>query len=258
VPTFASFDGVELFYDDQGDGRPVVLLHGFAADTNINFVRSGILDALVDEGYRTVALDHRGHGLSAKPHEPEAYADDALTRDAQALFDHLGLDRVTVIGYSMGSGLALRLAAVDPRVVAVVALGVGAASIERGAEEGAQDGSAQDSNVMGDAMLADDPDSITDPLGRQFRTLADSVRADRLALAALMQAGRPRPADHLGEIRVPVLVVAGTDDELAGDPQGLADCIDGARAVTVPGDHFTANSRAVNAVVAFVAEVPRG
>lgn len=250
MPTFASFDGVELFYDDQGDGRPVVLLHGFAADTNINFVRSGILDALVDEGYRSIALDHRGHGLSAKPHEPEAYADDALTRDAQALFDHLGLDRVTVIGYSMGSGLALRLAAVDPRVVAVVALGVGAASIERGAEEGAQDGSG-----MGDAMLADDPDTITDPLGAQFRRLADSVRADRLALAALMQAGRPRPADHLGDIQVPVLVVAGADDELAGDPQGLADRIDGARAVTVPGDHFTANSRAVDAIVDFLAAV---
>src|SRR4051812_43391189 len=104
VPMFASFDGVELFYDDPEPdaGPPVVLLHGFAADTNINFVRSGILDALVDEGYRTVSLDHRGHGLSAKPHEPEAYADDALTRDAQALFDHLGLDRITVIGYSMG------------------------------------------------------------------------------------------------------------------------------------------------------------
>src|SRR3954470_14925279 len=84
VPTFASFDGMELFYDDpEPDARPaVVLLHGFAADTNINFVRSGILDALVDEESRPTPLDHRGHGLSAKPHEPEAYADDALTRDA--------------------------------------------------------------------------------------------------------------------------------------------------------------------------------
>src|SRR5262249_45714672 len=211
VPTFASFDGIELFYDDQGEGRPVVLLHGFAADTNINFVRSGILDALVDEGYRAISLDHRGHGLSGKPHEPEAYADDALTRDAQALFDELELDGVIVLGYSMGSGVALRLAAVDPRIRAVVAIGVGTASVERGAEEGAGDGSAR-----GAAMRADDPDSIDAPLGRQFRTLADSIRADRLALAALMEAGRPRPADHLGEIAVPVLVVVGSDDELAG------------------------------------------
>ena len=250
MPTFASFDGVELFYDDQGDGRPVVLLHGFAADTNINFVRSGILDALVDEGYRTIALDHRGHGLSSKPHEPEAYADDALTRDAQALFDHLGLDCVTVIGYSMGSGIALSLGATDPRVRAVVAIGIGSASLERGTEEVATDG-----NAMATGLLADDPDAVDDPLARQFRRLADSVRADRVALAALMQAGRPRPFDLLADIGVPVLVIAGTDDELAGDPQVLADRIDGARAVTVPGDHFTANARAVDAIVDFVASV---
>ena len=255
MPTFASFDGTELFYDDaEADtgGAPVVLLHGFAADTNINFVRPGILDALADEGYRPVTLDHRGHGLSAKPHESEAYADDALTRDVQALFDHLGLDRITVIGYSMGSGIALRLAAVEPRVIAVVAIGVGAASLERGSDDGGPDAGA-----MGDAMLADDPDAITDPLGRQFRTLADSIRADRLALAALMQAGRPRPSDHLDDIAVPVLVIAGTDDELAGDPQGLADRIGGARAVTVPGDHFTANSRAVDPILDFLADVRR-
>ena len=253
MPTFPSFDGAELHYDDQGDGRAVVLLHGFAADTNINFFRPGIIDALVDQGYRSVALDHRGHGLSAKPHDAEAYADDALTRDVQVLFDHLGLDRVTVIGYSMGSGVALRLAAIDPRVTAVIALGVGAASVERGAEEGARDPSA-----MGDAMLADDPDAITDPLGKQFRALADSIRADRLALAALMQAGRPRPSDHLGDISVPVLVIAGADDDLAGDPHGLADRIDGARAVTVPGDHVTANSRAVDPILEFLAVVRRG
>ena len=195
MPTFASFDGTELWYDDQGEPgrRPaVVLLHGFAADTNINWVRSGILDALVDDDLRTVALDHRGHGLSAKPHEPEAYADDALTRDAQALFDHLGLESVVVIGYSMGSGVALRLGAIDPRVKAVIAIGVGQTSIARRA--GQNDASQTvEGNAMGEALLADDPDTITDPLGKRFRTLADSIRADRVALAACMSAMQPSP-----------------------------------------------------------------
>src|SRR6478736_2949299 len=107
MASFASFDGVTLSYQDEGRGRAVVLLHGFAADTNINWVRSGVLDALVDEGYRALALDARGHGLSEKPHEPEAYADGAMTRDARALLDHLELERAHVVGYSMGASTAL-------------------------------------------------------------------------------------------------------------------------------------------------------
>ena len=110
MPDFESFDGLRLSYLDDGDGRPVVLLHGFAADTNVNYVRSGILDLLLDEGYRVVTLDARGHGLSSKPTDPDAYADDAMKRDVVALFDHLGLENVLLVGYSMGAHLALRLA----------------------------------------------------------------------------------------------------------------------------------------------------
>jgi pimeloyl-ACP methyl ester carboxylesterase len=234
VSTFASFDGTEIFYDDQEDGPAVVLLHGFAADSNINYVRPGIFDALLDEGFRAVATDTRGHGLSGKPHDAAAYAGDALTRDVQALFDHLGLTSVAVVGYSMGAGTALALGALDPRVRAVVALGVGSASIERGTD---------DRPAMGDAFLAEDPESITDPLGRQFRRLADSIRADRLALHACMSTPHARVEDHLDAITVPVLVVAGVDDELAGDPAAIADRVADGRSLTVPGDHFTANAQ---------------
>ena len=79
MASFESFDGLSLFYQDEGDGRTVVLLHGFAADTNVNYVRSGIFDLLLDEGYRVVTLDARGHGLSSKPTDSAAYADDCST-----------------------------------------------------------------------------------------------------------------------------------------------------------------------------------
>ena len=89
MASFESFDGLSLFYQDEGDGRTVVLLHGFAADTNVNYVRSGIFDLLLDEGYRVVTLDARGHGLSSKPTDSAAYADDAMKRDVVAIsFDH--------------------------------------------------------------------------------------------------------------------------------------------------------------------------
>ncbi|MBM3660409.1 MAG: alpha/beta hydrolase, partial [Actinobacteria bacterium] len=235
---FASFDGTEIWFDVQDDDAErgsVVLLHGFAADTNINYVRPGILDALVDEGFRVVATDFRGHGLSGKPHDPSAYADAALARDVQGLLDHLGLDPVVVVGYSMGAGVALHLGAHDPRVTRVVALGVGAASIARRGET--------DQPGFADALLADDPESITDPLGKQFRRLADSVRADREALAACMTQAPVDFVAAVDAVTVPVLVVAGADDELAGDPAGVADRVADGRALTVPGNHFDANAQ---------------
>lgn len=251
MATFPSFDGTEIWYDDQddaGDGRVVVLLHGFAADTNINYVRPGILDALVDEGFRVVATDFRGHGLSAKPHEPAAYADGALVRDVQALLDHLGLDRVALVGYSMGAGIALHLGAHDERVTRVVALGVGAASIARRGQT--------DRPGIDQALLADDPETITDPLGRQFRRLADSIRADRVALAACMSQPPNRFEADVDAIAVPVLVIAGADDDLAGDPAGIADRVADGRALVVPGTHFDANAQPAlqRALLGFVAE----
>ena len=246
MPTFESFDGVTLHYHDEGDGDLVVLLHGFAADTNINWVRSGIFDALLDEGYRVVTLDARGHGLSAKPHEPEAYADGAMTRDVQALLDHLGADGCAVAGYSMGAVTTMHLAAIDPRVRRVVLLGVGGVTISE---------DDRDPGSFAAGLLVDDPSTITDPIAAQFRTLADSVRADRRALAAYASAEPPDVVGLLGQIHVPALIIAGIDDELAGSPEDLAARIPGATAVTVPGDHFTSNSQPSlhDAVIEFLA-----
>jgi pimeloyl-ACP methyl ester carboxylesterase len=248
VSTFASFDDTEIWFDDQDEGgAAVVLLHGFAADTNINYIRPGIFDALLDAGHRVVVMDFRGHGLSAKPHDPAAYADGALARDVQALLDHLDLDPVAVVGYSMGASIALHLGARDERVTRVVALGVGAASLDR---------RATDRPPMGDALLAEDPATITDPLGAQFRRLADSIRADRVALAACMSAPHAQAEHHLDELTVPVLVIAGVDDELAGDPTAIAERVVDGRALTVPGDHFDANAQPAlqRAVLDFLAE----
>lgn len=250
MPLFASFDDTEIWFDDQHDddhGPAVVLLHGFAADTNINYVRPGIFDALLDAGNRVVAMDFRGHGLSAKPHGLDAYAHGALTRDVQALFDHCRLDRVALVGYSMGAGIALHLGARDDRVDRVVALGVGAESLSR---------RETDRPSLSDALLADDPATITDPLGAQFRRLADSIRADRVALAACMDAPAAHPEFRPDELTVPLLVIAGVDDELAGDPMVLADRAVAGRALTVPGNHFDANAQPAlqRALVEFVGE----
>ena len=244
MPDFESFDGLRLSYLDDGDGRAVVLLHGFAADTNVNYVRSGILDLLLDEGYRVVTLDARGHGLSSKPTEPEAYADDAMKRDVVALFDHLGLDDVLLVGYSMGAHLALRLAPVEPRVKAVVLLGIGESGT--GGEDGAD---RRDALVA--VLEADSPDDVDDASLRQFRVMAGLDREPLLAYVRAPGSVGPAPDG----VDVPVLLVVGDDDENAGDPAPLAERLD-ATLVRVPGDHFTANSRPElhRALTTFLAE----
>ena len=95
---------------------------------------------------------------------------------------------------------------------------------------------------MAEALTTDDPGSITDPTLRGFRQFADNQGEDRLALAACSQGrGGAAGADAIWGLNVPTLIVAGSRDELAGDPQALADAIPGAKSVTLPAcDHFSA------------------
>ena len=245
MPDFDSFDGLRLSYLDDGDGRPVVLLHGFAADTNVNYVRSGILDLLLDEGYRVIALDARGHGLSSKPTDPAAYADDAMKRDVVALFDHLGLDDVLLVGYSMGAHLSLRLVPDEPRVKALVLLGIG------DSRSGGETGPDRRDQLLA-VLEADSPDDVDDASLRQFRVMAGM---DREPLLAYVKAPGTNEPARLDAIKIPVLLIVGDGDENAGDPSGLAEQV-GATLVRVPGDHFTANARPElhRALTSFLAE----
>lgn len=229
MPTFDTFDGASLFYTDEGDGRTVVLLHGFAADSNVNYVRSGVLDLLLDEGYRVVGLDLRGHGLSDKPTDVESYANDAMRHDVIALFDHLDLDDVLLVGYSMGAELALRFTAADERVSALVLLGVGTTEDDPVArEEGRQRFIA--------AFETDSVDEAEELLGG-FRVMAGLDRAPLLAQLKSRDSLGARP-EH---ITVPMILIVGNDDDVAGDPAPLAARYD-MPLVQVPGGHFNAHA----------------
>jgi len=233
MATFQS-GGITLAYDDIGprNGRPALLLHGFATNRAENWKRLGWTGAFERKGYRALALDWRGHGESDKPHDPAAYSRAALVGDAVALLDHLSIARADVLGFSMGARLALALAQDHPgRIDHLVLGGVGGRLFDPPAAPGA----------LAAAMMAADPDTIAEPLLRSFRHFADEQGEDRLALAACSQGqGAEFTSEMLSALTMPVLVVAGARDTLAGDPQTLADAIPGARAVTVPGcDHFS-------------------
>ncbi|HUC36764.1 MAG TPA: alpha/beta hydrolase [Acidimicrobiales bacterium] len=248
--TFKSFDGVEIAFDDMGVGEATLLHHGFASDSRTNWVRPGVAGALVEAGRRVVLVDARGHGRSEKPHDVDAYRGGAMARDARALLDHLGIEDVAVVGYSMGSFVAIRLAVSDDRVRALVLGGAGTAQIGMSRREHA--------DRIADALEASDKTMITDPTALAFRNFADATGADRAALAAIQRATSEAPGmEVLGSIGVPTLVVNGERDTLIGPLGSLAEAIPGARLVVVPGDHVSAVVRPEfrEAVVRFLTNV---
>lgn len=231
MPSFTNADGLSIAYDDVGSGRPLLMIHGFSSNRAEGWKRTGWFAACERRGQRALALDLRGHGESAKPHDPALYGRRNLAADALALLDHAGAETADVIGFSLGARVAATLAMTQPRRVAnLILAGVGDRWFKP----------SEDDDAMGRAMEADDPASISNELLRSFRHFADEQGEDRLALAACSRAERdPITADDLYGVMAPTLVIAGSRDELAGDPRGLADAIPGAKAITVPGcDHF--------------------
>jgi pimeloyl-ACP methyl ester carboxylesterase len=228
-----SFDGSRIAYAVQGSGPAVLLLHGFAADHFLNWARPGVIDALTGAGRRVIATDARGHGASDKPHEPDRYGGNAMVRDAQAVLDHLGVEQVDVVGYSMGSMVAARLVPEEPRARALVLGGVGATVTPP------RTGGRAPKTIAA-ALLADDPASIDSPAGKAFRQFADFTGADRHALAALSRSDALLYSVPFDAITVPTLVIAGEADTLIKAPQELADRLPSAQLKMVSGDHLTA------------------
>jgi pimeloyl-ACP methyl ester carboxylesterase len=226
-------NGHPIAYLDEGEGAPILLIHGFGSSAKVNWVNPGWVDTLTRAGRRVIALDNRGHGESDKPHEVAAYRLGALAEDARNLLDHLGIAKVDLMGYSMGARISAVLAMAHPeRVKSVIFGGLG---------YGIVSGIGPWGPVVA-ALETETPETITDPIGLMFRKFADQTRSDRVALAACMKATRvPISADDLAALRLPVLIAVGERDELAGSAAGLAAIIPGAEVLDIPKrDHMLA------------------
>lgn len=224
---------IDIAFLDEGEGDPVVLIHGFASTKEINWVGPGWVKLLVASGYRVIALDNRGHGQSAKPHDPAVYTPQSMASDTLALLDHLAISRADIIGYSMGSRLALVLADMAPeRVRSLVLGGVGLSLVQ---------GMATTEAIVA-ALQAETAASVSDPVGKAYRVFADQTKSDRTALAACVGSMRmPVSAEALGRISAPTLIAVGSRDSGVGSPQGLADLIPGALVLPIPErDHMSA------------------
>jgi pimeloyl-ACP methyl ester carboxylesterase len=121
---FVASDGVHIHYLTRGAGPALLLLHGFALNADLNWVRTAALDSLATV-FTVIAPDLRGHGGSDKPHDPSAYG-ARFVADMVELLDHLHIEKAHVAGYSMGGIIALKLIATHPeRVRSAVLAGTG-------------------------------------------------------------------------------------------------------------------------------------
>lgn len=244
-------EGTTIEYLDEGAGDPVVLVHGFASNKETNWVYPGWIKPLTDAGYRVIALDNRGHGASTKYYETERYHIPEMTKDVIALLDHLKIEKADLVGYSMGARISAYAAAHYPSRVRSATLGGMGINLTRSVSSG---------NRVAKALEAPRIEDVTEPVGLSFRKFAEQTKSDLKALAALSYSHqRIVPREDAAKIRLPVLVVVGTRDDIAGSGEELAELIPGAKFVALEGkDHMRTVGDAgfKKAVIEFLKERP--
>jgi pimeloyl-ACP methyl ester carboxylesterase len=228
-------EGVELHYEAYGEGRPLLLTHGFAASGRMWRPQIEAFSAR----YKLILWDMRGHGLSDYPEDPAAYSEAATVADMAALLDAVGAPRAIVGGLSLGGymSLAFNLAYPD-RVEGLLIIDTGPGYRKDEPREG------WNANALRTAAIYE-----TEGLARLQRAGAEALGAGHRSADGIARAARgmltqrdARVIDSLPAIAVPALVVVGANDTpfLAASDY-MAAKIPGARKAVIPDAGHAAN-----------------
>jgi pimeloyl-ACP methyl ester carboxylesterase len=199
---YAENTGAKIYYEEEGNGPPLVLLHGLTSNSRIAWRDGGYVAALKSD-YRLILIDARGHGESDKPHDRAAYAWPTPVTDVVAVLDQLAIHQVHVLGYSMGGELCYGLAKYAPdRVASLLVGGMPAQANDFSMFEGV-DGRDQSAFFAAfEAKLG-----VTFPAEAKARIATNDLQA----LTAFAQT-RPSLENILPRITVPCLLFVGEAD----------------------------------------------
>ncbi len=230
IHRFKGRDGVDLAYREMGEGRPLVLIHGYFSTAVVNWVRYGHAAAIAARGRRVIMPDLRGHGDSAKPHDNAAYPPDALADDGLAVIEQLGLIEYDLGGYSLGARTTLRMLVRGAKPGRAMVAGMGLEGI---LHTGGR--SAYFRHIL--THLGTFERGSPEWLAEAF---LKTVGGDPVALLQVLGTFVDTPQEALARIATPTLVLAGTEDDDNGSAAALAAALPAGRHVAVPGNHMSA------------------
>src|ERR1700761_4467092 len=227
---FTGRDGLPLACHELGTGRPLILIHGYTGSADHGWIRPGIAARMAARGFRVVMPDLRGHGDSAKPHDPAAYPPDVLADDGFALVEALGLTGYALGGYSLGGRTAARMLVRGAAPERAVIAGMGLDGIVHASGRNAHFRRILENQGGWDRRS---------PEGKA-EAFMKSTGADPVAGLCLLGANVDTPREVLAAIQTPVLVLAGDEDDDNGTAEDLAAVLPHGQAVRVPGNHMSA------------------
>lgn len=217
---------VELYYEDIGAGRPVVLIHGWPLSGR---TWENQVQVLVEAGYRVITYDRRGFGWSSQPWDGYDY--DTLAADLHALLEHLELRDATLVGFSMGGGEVVRYISTygtDRLSKAVLAAAVPPYlyKSDDNPEGGLDDATIEQfqAGVKGDRLAfldgfttnffsAGDDLLVSEPHRLYARDIA-AFASPKGTLDCINAFGRTDFRDDVAKINVPTLIVHGDSDAI--------------------------------------------
>jgi pimeloyl-ACP methyl ester carboxylesterase len=254
-------NGARIHYVEAGRGDTLVLIHGFGSDLDLNWVRTGVVDALA-QTFRVVALDCRGHGKSDAPHDARQYGIH-MVDDVRNLLDHLQVTRAHVVGYSMGGNIAAKLATMYPARLATLTIGGTGARRNGGAEQERDDEELALSLEQGKGFvplllkLAPPKRSAQDDVAIAMASSAMSRRNDVVALAAVVRGYREHLVtnDQLRVLEVPLMAIVGSADPNHVAVGDLKKEVPALRVVTIEGASHAGAPRGVPSRPEFVEEI---
>ncbi|MHA1986023.1 MAG: alpha/beta fold hydrolase [Promethearchaeota archaeon] len=243
---FFDNEGINIYYEIEGEGPPVILIHGFASNFESNWKLANFVNTL-KEDYRLILLDCRGHGKSDKPHDESLYG-QKMTDDVVKLMDHLSIEKANFLGYSMGAYMTFRLLLNKPELFISAILGGFVLTLMQDEKERS---SYRESTIRRvEAFRAESIDEVKDPMARAFRQFAELGGNDLKALAAVtagllnerseITESPEQLKEALKKIKTPVMTVVASNELIQGDKTLIAQLVPDACHFQIQGkDHLT-------------------